>query len=132
MSLQLQIPMPGLLPGIHGQNGGASRGGCPGRARPWEDKPVLHPHCGGISFPQIALRFMTASWNIAELLLDLAGRGQHPAVIAFGENRVVTWGSTTVANKALRLAAGCTTPGSAEASGSRYGRPTPETMLEPY
>jgi acyl-CoA synthetase (AMP-forming)/AMP-acid ligase II len=40
------------------------------------------------------------------LLRDLTARGQHPAVIAFGEDGVATWDSGTVADKALRLARG--------------------------
>jgi long-chain acyl-CoA synthetase len=49
---------------------------------------------------------VTDSWDIAGLLRDLTARGQHPAVIAFGENGSVTWESATVADEALRLAGG--------------------------
>jgi hypothetical protein len=49
---------------------------------------------------------VTACWNIGSLLRDLTARGQHPAVIAFGEDGVATWDSGTVADKALRLARG--------------------------
>jgi len=51
-------------------------------------------------------RPVTQSWNSAGLLQDLAARGRHPAVIAFGEDGVVTWDSATVADKALCLARG--------------------------
>jgi long-chain acyl-CoA synthetase len=43
------------------------------------------------------------SWTIGGLLRDLTARGQHPAVIAFGEHGIVTWASDTVAAKALAL-----------------------------
>ena len=49
---------------------------------------------------------MTDSWNIGGLLRDLTARGEHPAVIAFGEDSVATWDSASVAGKALRLAGG--------------------------
>ncbi len=49
---------------------------------------------------------MTSSWNIGGLLRDMAARGHHPAVIAFGEDGVATWDSATLADKALRLAGG--------------------------
>jgi long-chain acyl-CoA synthetase len=49
---------------------------------------------------------MTASWNIAGLLRDLAARGEHAAVIAFGEEGVATWDSARLADQALRLARG--------------------------
>jgi acyl-CoA synthetase (AMP-forming)/AMP-acid ligase II len=49
---------------------------------------------------------VTSSWNIGGLLRDMAARGHHPAVIAFGEDGVATWDSATLADKALRLAGG--------------------------
>ena len=49
---------------------------------------------------------MTTSWNITGLLRDLTARNQHPAIIPFGEDRVATWDSATVADKTLRLASG--------------------------
>jgi long-chain acyl-CoA synthetase len=49
---------------------------------------------------------VTHSWTIAGLLCDLAARGEHPAVIAFGDDAAVSWDSATVADKALRLALG--------------------------
>ncbi|HTW51780.1 MAG TPA: AMP-binding protein [Stellaceae bacterium] len=47
-----------------------------------------------------------ADWTIGGLLHDLAGRGQHPAIISFGENGIATWDAASVADNALRLAAG--------------------------
>jgi long-chain acyl-CoA synthetase len=49
---------------------------------------------------------VTTSWNITGLLRDLTARNQHPAIIPFGEDRVATWDSATVADKTLRLASG--------------------------
>jgi len=43
-------------------------------------------------------------WSIGGLLRDLTTRGEHPAVISFGEDGVVTWGSEALAGKALTLA----------------------------
>jgi long-chain acyl-CoA synthetase len=43
-------------------------------------------------------------WTIGALLRELCARGTHPAVISFGEDGVVTWGSVTLAEKALSLA----------------------------
>jgi long-chain acyl-CoA synthetase len=43
-------------------------------------------------------------WTIGALLRDLAARGEHPAVISFGEDGVVTWGSETLSEKARSLA----------------------------
>ena len=40
------------------------------------------------------------------LLRDLTARREHPAVISFGEDGVVTWGSETLAEEALGLARG--------------------------
>src|SRR5208282_1123545 len=60
---------------------------------------------------------VTQSWSIAGLLRDLAARGQHPAVISFGEDGVATLDSATVADRALRLARGLRDAGFA--SGSR-------------
>ena len=78
-------------------------------------------------FTGYTLRFMTAPWNIAGLLRDLAARGQHPAVIAFGEDGSVTWDSTTVADEALRLAGGLRGAGVGGAAGWRCGPPTPRS-----
>ena len=41
---------------------------------------------------------------MAGLLCDLTARGAHPAVILFGDDNVVTWGSKALAEKALSLA----------------------------
>jgi long-chain acyl-CoA synthetase len=45
-------------------------------------------------------------WTIGGLLNELTARGGHPAVIAFREDGVVTWGSEALAEKALSLARG--------------------------
>src|SRR5882762_4451358 len=45
-------------------------------------------------------------WDIVGLLRNLTARDQHPGVIAFAEDGVVSWDSGTVADKALRLAHG--------------------------
>ena len=45
-------------------------------------------------------------WTIGGLLNELTARGGHPAVISFGEDGVVTWGSEALAEKALSLARG--------------------------
>jgi long-chain acyl-CoA synthetase len=45
-------------------------------------------------------------WTIGGLLNELTARGGHPAVIAFREDGVVTWGGETLAEKALSLARG--------------------------
>jgi long-chain acyl-CoA synthetase len=42
-------------------------------------------------------------WTIGGVLRDLATRGEHPAVISFGEDGVVTWGSAPLAEKARSL-----------------------------
>ena len=47
---------------------------------------------------------MIVPWSIGGLLRDLTTRGEHPAVISFGEDGVVTWGSEALAGKALTLA----------------------------
>lgn len=47
---------------------------------------------------------MIVPWTIGALLRDLAARGEHPAVISFGEDGVVTWGSETLAERARSLA----------------------------
>ena len=49
---------------------------------------------------------MIVPWSIGGLLRDLTTRGEHPAVISFGEDGVVTWGSEVLAGKALTLARG--------------------------
>lgn len=49
---------------------------------------------------------MIVPWTIGGLLCDLTARGEHLAVISFGENAVVTWSSETLAEKALSLARG--------------------------
>lgn len=49
---------------------------------------------------------MIVPWTIGGLLNELTARGGHPAVIAFGEDGVVTWGSEALAEKALSLARG--------------------------
>jgi long-chain acyl-CoA synthetase len=49
---------------------------------------------------------VTAPWNIGSLSSALSARGQHPAVISFGEERMATWDSTTLADKTLSLARG--------------------------
>jgi long-chain acyl-CoA synthetase len=49
---------------------------------------------------------VTAPWNIGGLLSALSARGQHPAVISFGEERMATWDSTTLVDKTLSLARG--------------------------
>ena len=49
---------------------------------------------------------MIVPWSIGGLLRELAARGEHPAVISFGEDGVLTWGSQTLAKKALSLARG--------------------------
>jgi long-chain acyl-CoA synthetase len=43
-------------------------------------------------------------WTIGGLLRELTARGEHPAVISFGEDGVVKWGSTALAEQALSLA----------------------------
>jgi acyl-CoA synthetase (AMP-forming)/AMP-acid ligase II len=48
--------------------------------------------------------FVIVPWTIGDLLRELAGRGAHPAVISFGDDGVVTWGSKAFAENALRLA----------------------------
>ena len=42
---------------------------------------------------------MIVPWSIGGLLNELTARGEHPAVISFGENGVVTWGSEALAEK---------------------------------
>jgi long-chain acyl-CoA synthetase len=54
---------------------------------------------------------VTQPWTIDRLLGDLAARGHHPAIIAFGDDGTVTWDSATVADKALRLARGLSESG---------------------
>ena len=49
---------------------------------------------------------MIVPWTIGGLLNELTARGGHPAVISFGEDGVVTWGSEALAEKALSLARG--------------------------
>jgi long-chain acyl-CoA synthetase len=49
---------------------------------------------------------VTAPWNIGGLLSALRARGEHPAVVSFGEARTGTWDSKTLADKALLLAGG--------------------------
>lgn len=49
---------------------------------------------------------MIVPWTLEGLLRDLTARGEHPAVISFGEDGVVTWGSEALAKKALSLARG--------------------------
>ncbi|MGE5202816.1 MAG: AMP-binding protein, partial [Acidobacteriota bacterium] len=49
---------------------------------------------------------MTANWNVVKLLDVLAARGEHPAVIASGEDVVSVWDCETLASMALRLAWG--------------------------
>jgi long-chain acyl-CoA synthetase len=70
---------------------------------------------------------VTDSWDIAGLLRDLTARGQHPAVIIFGEDGVATWGSATVADKALRLARGLRDAG--VGSGSRVALWAPNSPV---
>ena len=48
---------------------------------------------------------MSAGWTISSLLQDLGARGQAPAIITFSERSIVTWDCTTVATKAVGLAA---------------------------
>jgi long-chain acyl-CoA synthetase len=43
-------------------------------------------------------------WTIGDLLRNVAARQDHPAVIAFSEDEVVTWASKTLAGRALSLA----------------------------
>jgi long-chain acyl-CoA synthetase len=43
-------------------------------------------------------------WTIGGLLNELTARGGHPAVISFGKDGIVTWGSEALAEKALSLA----------------------------
>jgi len=50
--------------------------------------------------------YVIANWTIGSLLHDLAARGQHPAIISFGEDGIATWDAASVADNALRLAAG--------------------------
>jgi long-chain acyl-CoA synthetase len=45
-------------------------------------------------------------WTIGSLLKELTARGEHPAVVSFGEDSVVTWGGEALAEKALSLARG--------------------------
>ena len=49
---------------------------------------------------------MIVPWTIGGLLNELTARGEHPAVISFGEDGVVTWGGEALAEKALSLARG--------------------------
>jgi long-chain acyl-CoA synthetase len=56
-------------------------------------------------------------WTIGGLLNELTARGGHPAVIAFGEDGVVTWGSEALAEKALSLARGLREQGVDKAGG---------------
>ena len=49
---------------------------------------------------------MAASWNIGGLLSGLRSRSGHSAVIAFGVEDSDIWDSSTIADKALRLAHG--------------------------
>ncbi len=51
-----------------------------------------------------ARRAVTTAWNIAGLLEELAARGSSPAVIASGEQDVVTWDCATLAGNAVSLA----------------------------
>jgi AMP-binding enzyme len=57
------------------------------------------------------------SWTIGGLLRDLTARGQHPAVISFGEDGIVTWASETVAEKALALVGRLRANGAGRGSG---------------
>jgi long-chain acyl-CoA synthetase len=43
-------------------------------------------------------------WTIGSLLRDLTARGEHPAVISFDEDGIMTWGSEKLAEKVLSLA----------------------------
>ena len=70
---------------------------------------------------------VTTSWNIGGLLRDLTARGQHPAVISFAEDSVVTWDSETVADKAIRLARGLRDAGVGE--GSRVALWSPNSSV---
>ena len=47
---------------------------------------------------------MIVPWTIGNLLRELSARGRHPAVISFGENGILAWGSNTLAEKALGFA----------------------------
>ena len=47
---------------------------------------------------------MIVPWTIGALLRELASRGEHPAVMSFGDDRVETRGSKTVAENAQSLA----------------------------
>ena len=47
---------------------------------------------------------MIVPWTIGSLLRDLTARGEHPAVISFDEDGIMTWGSEKLAEKVLSLA----------------------------
>ena len=47
---------------------------------------------------------MIVPWTIGDLLRELSARGRHPAVIYFGEDCIVAWGSDALAEKALGFA----------------------------
>ena len=49
---------------------------------------------------------MIVPWTLPGLLHSLAARGQHPAVISFGEDGIAMWESATLAAKAQGLARG--------------------------
>jgi hypothetical protein len=63
-------------------------------------------------------------WTIRGLLNELTARGEHPAVISFGEDGVVTWRSKVLAEKALSLARGLRENGVDKAALLRSGHPT--------
>ena len=49
---------------------------------------------------------MIVPWTIGGLLNELTARGDHPAVISFDEDGIVTWGGAALAENALGLARG--------------------------
>jgi long-chain acyl-CoA synthetase len=49
---------------------------------------------------------VTVAWTIRGLMRDLAARGPHPAVVAFGAGGMAVWQSAEVADKVLRFSAG--------------------------
>src|SRR5438105_15295607 len=51
-----------------------------------------------------AQRTVSTGWNIPGLLQELAARGSAPAVIASGEQDVVTWDCATLAGNAVSFA----------------------------
>jgi long-chain acyl-CoA synthetase len=57
-------------------------------------------------FTDPGVSLVIVPWTIGGLLRELTARGEHPAVISFGEDGVVPWGSETLVEKALRLARG--------------------------